>query len=62
MKVLICKASDWRYKEVLEVKDWNELMEILLERYDAWVIKSNYLESTYPGIQWMVIMYDSYLE
>jgi len=61
MKVLICKASDWEY-EVLEVRDWNELMEILLKRYDMWVIEPNYLKSKYSDIEWMAIMYDDYLE
>lgn len=64
MKVLIMKASDPDYEEVLEKGNWNELMTELFKRYEAWVIEPlwEFLKRRYPSVDYQCIMYDGYLE
>ena len=60
MKVLIIKASDPDYEEVIEVQDWNEAMKRLLKKYDTWIIEPIWeiLKVKYPDVEWVAIMYD----
>jgi hypothetical protein len=58
MKVKIEKASDWSYEEIVEVKDWNELIEMLRSRYNHWIIYFPKVEGMYIT----VTMYDDYVE
>jgi len=62
VKVKIAKASEGGFydlnSEIIEVKDWNELMEILFKKYPRWILSKNPFED----VDCDALMYDDYVE
>ena len=63
MRVLLCQVSDIYREDVIEVKDWDELMERLHKEHDSWIIEKplDYMKRKY-NVEWVAIKLDGKME
>ncbi|RLC87264.1 MAG: hypothetical protein DRJ03_06455 [Chloroflexi bacterium] len=64
VKVLIKKASNIEYEEVLERANWDQIMQELFRRFGSWVVEPIWgcYKEKYPDAEYLCTMYDDYLE
>jgi len=60
IKVIVKKASNLDYREVLEFGSWEEVINYMRETYSDWIVFFN--PSLHPDIDAELIMYDDYWE
>lgn len=65
MKVKVTKASDFRYKEIIEIDTLKDLLSFVNNEMHDIIVNQNYMlseEDKKEGIEMSVMIYDDYVE
>ncbi len=64
IKVLLLKAVDSSYREILERANLDQVTKELSRQYNSWIIEPlwDFLKKTYPDVEYICVVYDGYLE
>ena len=61
MKFILTKASDRKYKDEIEINSIDELINFVKRKWNI-IIEQNYIDRDTPKDEFMITIYDDYVE